>query len=70
VVSTPLVWHGASFGNGLRRPSLFRAGFGPKAGSTQAQTMRHSTHKPAHIDSERFWADVSVLRRRSEIFKL
>ncbi len=32
--------------------------------------IRHSTHKPAQNDSERFWADFGVFRRRSETFKL
>ena len=48
----------------------FRAGFGPEAGPNQAQHIRHGTHKPAHNDSERFWADLGMFRRRSDLFKL
>ena len=47
----------------------FRTGFGPKAGPNHAQNIRHGTHKPAHNDSERFWADSGVFRRRSETSK-
>ncbi len=48
----------------------FRTGFCTKARPNQAQTIRHGTHKPAHIDSERLWADFGVFRRRSETCKL
>ncbi len=48
----------------------FRTGFGPKAGPNQDQNIRHGTHKPAHNDSERFWANLGVFRRRSETCKL
>ncbi len=37
---------------------------GPKLG----QNIRHGTHKPAHNDSERLWAEFGVFRRRSDIF--
>ncbi len=48
----------------------FRTGFGPKSGPNQAPNIRHGTHKPAHNDSERFWSDSGVFRRRSETFKI
>ncbi len=47
-----------------------RTEFGPKAGPNQTQNIRHGTRKPAHHDSERFWADFAVFRRRSETFEL
>ncbi len=56
--------------NTLKDPAgnlRFRTGIGPKAGPNQVQ---HGPHKPAHNDSERFWADFGVFRRRSETFKL
>ena len=48
----------------------FRAGIVPKAKPNQAQNTRHGAHRPAHNDSERFWPDFGVFRRRSETFKL
>jgi hypothetical protein len=48
----------------------FRTGFGPKARPNQNSNIRHGTHKPAHNESERFWANFGVFRRRSETFKL
>ncbi len=50
--------------------SRFRAGFGSKAVANQAQKIRHGTYNPAHNDSESFWADFGVFRRRIETFKL
>ncbi len=47
-----------------------RAGFVPKADPNQTQNIRHGTHKPAHNDSERFWAGFGVFRRRSETSQL
>ncbi len=48
----------------------FRTGFGPNTVPSQAQNIRQGTHKPAHNDSERFWAEFCVFRRRSETFEL
>ncbi len=48
----------------------YRMGFGPKAGPNHSQNIRNGTHKAAHTDSEIFWADFGVFRRRSETFKL
>ncbi len=45
----------------------FRAGSGPKPRPNQAQNILHGTQKPAHNDSERFWANFGLFRRRSKI---
>ncbi len=46
-----------------------RAGFGPQSGPNQTQNTRQGTHKAAHDDSERFWAEIGVFRRRTETFQ-
>ncbi len=49
------------------RPEIFNVD--PDLGLKLRQTKQHiwhGTHKPAHSDSERFWADFGVFRRRSE----
>ena len=46
----------------------FRPKFEPKAEPNQAQKIRHGTHKPAHNDSDRFWADFCLFRRRPQNF--
>ncbi len=55
------------------RPAIFELEpeLGLKLGQTNPKIkIRRGTHKPAHNDSERFWADLGVFQRRSATSKL
>jgi hypothetical protein len=41
-----------------------------KLGQTEPKNNRQGTRKPAHNDSERFWADFGVIQRRPQTFEL
>ncbi len=50
----------------LRNVKCISARLVPKTSPSKATNMRHGTHEAEHNDSERFWANVGMFRRRSD----